>query len=464
MMDRLLIAAGLLVVLVILFALRLMRSTRTAVLGNRLTAAAVVFIIGITAYRLELFRNVEILTIVALGGIVGIGLANRVRIIQMPQFIALFNGLGGAAAATIAGVAIVPHSSPWSGYYTLVPIIALLTGAVTLSGSIVATLKLQGVGGTVSSGATARLMTPAVALLIAFVVIVAATMVSVSWVRLAAVLIVGLAYGFALVSRVGAGDMPVVISFLNALSGTAGAMTGLVAGNLVLAVTGVLIALGGLNLTRAMCTALNRNLFTVLSGLGNFRNFETRENAAVSPGYSDGAQSKRDLGEMLQNAQTVIVVPGYGLALAQAQAQVALLIQALERQGKTVKVAIHPVAGRMPGHMHVLLAEAGVHHERLSDMAIINRRFPETDLVIVVGACDIVNPEANSMADTPISGMPVLAVQEARNVIVCNLDARPGYSGVQNSLYYSQHVVTCWGDAKDSLCRILQLLDGESST
>jgi H+-translocating NAD(P) transhydrogenase subunit beta len=249
--------------------------------------------------------------------------------------------------------------------------------------------------------------------------------------------------------RVGGADMPVIISFLNSLSGVAAAVSGLALGNLLAAGVGAVVGVAGMILTRLMCVAMNRNLTAVLSGFKAYVQAETAEEASEAV-HMDRLDPSH-VPALLREARTVLIVPGYGMALAQAQQAVKEFIDALGQAGKQVKVAVHPVAGRMPGHMHVLLAEAGVDYEQLYDMAKINHEFAEADVVVAVGACDVMNPAAGTAEGTPLSGMPILKVYEAKAVVVCNLDDKPGYSGVPNTLYGLSHVITLWGDAAETV-------------
>ena len=256
--------------------------------------------------------------------------------------------------------------------------------------------------------------------------------------------------------RIGGADMPVLISFLNATAGVAAAFCGVIVGNRLLIACGATVAASGSILTHVMCKAMNRSVFNVFWNAAASRSGA----AAVAPSSkvavaarSSSSPMERAI-EACRAAKRVVIVPGYGMAVGQAQFKVTELSQLLEKMGKEVFFAIHPVAGRMPGHMNVLLAEADVPYDRLFEMDEINPSFPETDVAIVVGACDVVNPAAMDEPDTPIAGMPILKVYEAKSVIVCNLDERPGYSGVPNSLYDRPNTVLLFGDAKDTLGRL----------
>jgi NAD(P) transhydrogenase subunit beta len=402
----------------------------------------------------------------ALGSGIGIFKAQQINSIQMPRTVALLNGLGGAASALTVGAALFFNSGGLSHFAWLVCLLALCIGALTFTGSMVAALKLQGYvfRKTDFQERIGSFILPA-GLVLACLSVAARNPVV-----LFATLLAFAGYGFLLAFRVGGADMPVIISFLNALSGVAAAVSGIALGNMPAAGVGALVGVAGMILTQIMCKAMNRNLAAVLGmsqrpSIGVHEPQSTGESALMEE--TDAAKSETDAaldGEhipaLLRNAETVLIVPGYGMALAQAQQAVKELMDALERAGKQVRVAVHPVAGRMPGHMHVLLAEVGVDYDKLYDMNQINPDFAETDLVIAVGACDVMNPAATTAEDTPIYGMPILKVSEARSVIVCNMDAKPGYSGVENTLYRQPNVIALWGNAAETVPTLTHSLEG----
>jgi NAD(P) transhydrogenase subunit beta len=263
--------------------------------------------------------------------------------------------------------------------------------------------------------------------------------------------------------RIGGADMPVLISFLNATAGLAAAFCGMVIQNRLLIACGATVAASGSILTHVMCQAMNRGLTKVFTGSVSAKRDAVKqasyaENRPIPPETGGGGDGFENALSAARSAKTIVIIPGYGMALAQAQFQVVRLARRLDELGKSVKFAIHPVAGRMPGHMNVVLAEADVDYEKLVEMETINPEFPNTDLVLVVGACDVVNPAAIQQEGTPISGMPILMAHEAGVVVVCNMDARPGYSGVKNPLYEMRKTITLFGDAKASLNRLLEAL------
>jgi H+-translocating NAD(P) transhydrogenase subunit beta len=263
--------------------------------------------------------------------------------------------------------------------------------------------------------------------------------------------------------RIGGADMPVLISFLNATAGLAAALCGIIIQNGLLVACGATVAASGSILTHVMCLAMNRGLIKVFMGSLSKQRTVPKEirNAEDRPILTDMGNGGERFEYALSAArisEKIVIIPGYGMALAQAQFQVVRLAHRLEELGKKVKFAIHPVAGRMPGHMNVLLAEAEVDYENLVEIEAINPEFPSTDLALIVGACDVVNPAAVSQEGTPISGMPILMAHEARVVVVCNMDGKPGYSGVKNPLYDMARTITLFGDAKETLARLLEAL------
>ncbi len=455
------IIISVLIVIGFLFGIRLMQSPRTAIWGNRLGALCMVLAIIFVFVELGLAGDYMVWLFLVLGSIAGIVLGQKVNMIQMPQTVALFNGLGGAASALVAAGAMIfsAHTTPGLIFW-LTAAIALSIGALTFSGSIVAALKLQ--GWIFQKPLSLKALKPILYLLLAAGLILAFLLI---YTRQAGYLYLSLSafllYGVFMALRIGGADMPVTISFLNSLSGIAASVSGLAVGNMLLAGVGSLVGVAGMILTRIMCRSMNRSLFAVLSGFKQALKAEP-EQAAQIKGKN---LTQEDIQALLGKAKKVIIVPGYGMALAQAQKQVKELLDLLQKQKKIVKIAIHPVAGRMPGHMNVLLAEAGIDYGNLFEMDIVNEEFSQTDAVIVVGACDVINPAANTAQGTPIYGMPILKAYEAKSIIILNLDEKPGYSGVENTLYGQENVITVWGDASKTLPEIIKgyqkFVDGE---
>ncbi len=461
--TEVLIAA--LIVLGFIAGIRLMQMPHTALWGNRLGALCMILAILIALRYTGLLTDLYTWLIILCGGALGIILGQRVKMIQMPQMVALLNGLGGGASAVIAGIVLIINGADGFIVFWVTALSALALGALTFTGSIVAALKLQGwisqkpvflPGHRFYLGA---LIFGGLSLIIVGTIIRDATFLYL----IPLLIFIAVLYGLLLAIRVGGADMPIIIAFFNSLSGIATAICGLVVENLFLAGVGSLVGVAGMILTQIMCRAMNRNLLTVLGGLkGSYHSKVNNQEEEVTTGKEETKAEnilspEEKIASLAKEVQKVIIVPGYGLAVAQAQQQAFELIKTLEGQGKEVKIAIHPVAGRMPGHMNVLLAEVGISYEKLYDMEVINPEFNDTDLVIVIGACDVINPAANTAEGSPIYGMPILSADHARNIIVCNLDDKPGYSGVDNSLYDENNVIALWGNAAETLPVVTKL-------
>lgn len=451
--------------ILVLTGIKLMSSPQTAVQGNRIGAVAMLAaIIAVLMYNGII--DVPLLWIaIFVGGAIGYIMAKRVKMIQMPQMVALLNGFGGGASALVALVEIFERYQGMTFSGRLSSQLALVVGAITLSGSLIAAGKLDR---RISQQPVILIHHNWISntvLLITGLLLIVASVISVSGIIFVSLVIAALAivYGVLFAIRIGGADMPITISLLNSLSGLAGAICGFTIGDLSLVAIGAIVGASGLILTQIMCRAMNRSLIDILSGSGlnsknDYKKITAKKEKAVDIKESREVVVKKSPQEILKAASKVIIVPGYGMAVAQAQDQVKVLYDTLESQGKEVKFAIHPVAGRMPGHMNVLLAEVGVPYDKLYEMDVINSEFAETDVVIVVGACDVVNPAASTAEGTPIYGMPVLKVEEAKNVIVCNLDTEPGYSGVENPLYELPHVHLLLGNAAETIEKLVKRL------
>lgn len=433
-----------------LFILALMglNSPRTARRGNLVGAAGAALGV-VTVFLSARLDNIPwILGAIAVGSAVAAPVARRVKMTQMPQLVAAFNGVGGGAAALVALLELAHTGDAW---VRLAIAFTLLVGAVSFAGSAVTFAKLQ------------ELMTTRPVVFRGLPVIMAAVLLAAVGAAVAVVLTgslplallllaLGLAAGLLLVLPVGGADVPIVISLLNAFTGLAVAASGLVLGNVLLLVAGTLVGASGTILTRAMAAAMGRSVAGIL--FGAFRGGSTAGSTAVSerPVRSSSAE---DVAVLLGYAQRVIIVPGYGLAVAQGQHTAAELAKALQLRGIQVDFAIHPVAGRMPGHMNVLLAEANVPYEELKEMTEINSEFKTADVALVVGANDVVNPAAKTSSGSPIFGMPILEVADARQVVFLKRSMRPGFAGIENELLYEPQTTLLFGDAKDSLTKVL---------
>ena len=452
-----------------ILGLKGLSSPTTAVIGNRIAAAGMLIAVIATFFAADAQGGIPvILAGIAVGGIAGFVGARVVKMTAMPQMVALFNGAGGGAAALVAILEFSRQLDAGALEFgaTLATLLALIIGAVSFSGSAVAFGKLHGIvtpkafrysGQQLVTGGIA-----AATALLSLVVLAGAVAGSVPvepMLLIAIITLLALAFGVALVMPIGGADMPVVISLLNAYTGLAVAMAGFTLNNQLLIVAGTLVGASGTILTRLMSKAMNRSLGNVLFGAFGAAPVG---GAAAAAGGDDGRSirsiSAEDAAILLGYAQNVIVVPGYGLAVAQAQHNVRELADLLESKGITVRYAIHPVAGRMPGHMNVLLAEANVPYPQLKEMEDANPEFSRTDVVVVVGANDVVNPDARSNQGSPIYGMPILNVDDAQAVVVLKRSMSPGFAGIDNPLFYNPKTVMLFGDAKEAVGRVVQEL------
>ncbi len=437
-----------------ILALKGLSSPKYARQGNLLGAVGAVIACVVVFFYAELDHVVPILIAIAVGSAVGFVGARRVQMTQMPQLVALFNGVGGGAASLVALLEltdIVDAGGEAGGFALAATAFTIFVGAVSFAGSLVTFAKLQ------------ELMTsrPVVfpGLPIAFALsFVAALALSVLTVTSPAVLIgvvlalLGLLIGVLLVLPVGGADVPIVISLLNAFTGLTVAAGGYVLDNTVLLVAGTLVGASGTFLTKLMASAMGRSVANILFGALKGGSTLGSGEASDRPVRSAGPE---DVAILLAYATKVIIVPGYGLAVAQAQHTLRELVDVLGERGISVDYAIHPVAGRMPGHMNVLLAEAQVPYEQLKEMDDINGEFRQTDVVLVVGANDVVNPAAKTTPGAPIYGMPILNADEAQQVIFMKRSMRPGFAGIENELLFDPRTTLLFGDAKDSLGKLL---------
>ena len=431
-----------------ILALRGLSSPKTARRGNLIGAAGALLAV-ITVFLSARIENIPaILIAIAVGSAIAAPISRRVEMTQMPQLVALFNGVGGGAAALVAVLELSSSESPWS---KVAVVFTMLVGAVSFSGSAVTVGKLQGL---ISSR---PLIFPGLAIVMGGIVVAALVAGGFVVATGAAgwaigLLVLGLLVGALLVLPVGGADVPIVISLLNAFTGLAVAASGIVLGNLLLVVAGTLVGASGTILTRAMASAMGRGVNGIL--FGAFKGGSTAGSTAQSD-RPVRSSNPEDVAVLLNYAQRVVIVPGYGLAVAQGQHTIAELATTLEARGVEVVFAIHPVAGRMPGHMNVLLAEANVPYEALKEMAEVNPEFKNTDIALVVGANDVVNPAAKTSPGSPIYGMPILDVGEARQVVFLKRSMRPGFAGIENELLYDPKTTLLFGDAKDSLTKVL---------
>ena len=457
-----------------ILGLKRQQTPATARGGNRMAASGMLVAVVVTLLSQRIVTPVEMLLGLVVGAAIGALLARRVEMTAMPELVAAFNGFGGLASALVAGAEvgrylIVDEPGPFDGGTAVTLALSVLIGMVTFSGSFVAYGKLSGkVSGNPVAFPGMRLVSVAVLLGVlaatAVMVLGAADFPAEQGAVVPSTLaLAGLALvlGVLLVIPIGGADMPVVVALLNSYSGLAAAATGFVLDNVVLIVSGTLVGAAGLILTRIMCEAMNRSLANVLlGGFGGEAVAAEGGPAEDGAGRSINETSAEDVAIMLAYADQVVVVPGYGMAVAQAQHQVRELADLLEAKGVRVKYAIHPVAGRMPGHMNVLLAEANVPYDDLYEMDEINGDFGTTDVSLVIGANDVVNPAARTDQSSPIYGMPILDVDRSQQVIVLKRSMRPGYSGVENALFFNENTRMLFGDAKASIGKLVSEVKG----
>ncbi|MDJ0787481.1 MAG: NAD(P)(+) transhydrogenase (Re/Si-specific) subunit beta [Myxococcota bacterium] len=442
-----------------ILGLRNLSSAKTAPLGNQLAAAGMAVAIIATLIGQGIVGWGVILAGVVVGSSIGAVLARRIEMTAMPQMVALLNGFGGGASALVASAELLRIEPAMAGEVansvkSWAIVLSTLIGAVTASGSVIAFAKLQELMRGAPITYPGQQYGNAI---IGVGVFVLCAMIALDPTRITAfTILVGIALvlGILLVIPIGGADMPVVISLLNSYSGLAACSTGFVLGNASLVISGSLVGASGLILTKIMCDAMNRSLPNVL-----FSAFGAQPESAGGGGEDQGvakAYTPDDAAVIFSNATSCIVVPGYGMAVAQAQHAVRELSDLLESKGVNVQFAIHPVAGRMPGHMNVLLAEADVAYDKLIEMDDINPQFPETDVALILGANDVVNPSARHDESSPIFGMPILDVDYAKNVFVIKRSMNPGFAGVQNPLFFHDNTMMIFGDAKKV---VLSLVD-----
>ncbi len=444
--------------------LKMLGSPKTARKGNLIAAfgmtlaiLATIFIYPHTAnIHVPVFVYVLIFTAIAIGTVLGWGIAMKVEMTKMPELVSLFNGMGGATAALI-GLLEFHHNVGNPGKMFMV-IAGMVIGSISFAGSMIAWAKLSG-----------KLRKPVrlpsyniLNTLMAIVIIALGAYIIYSGVSdplyIYVLFALSLIYGVLFVLPIGGADMPVVISLLNSFTGLAAAFGGFLYDNMAMLTGGILVGSAGTILTIAMTKAMNRSLTSVVFGAFGEGSKAAGNGSKIQGNIKEAGPS--DAAILLNYANKVIIVPGYGLAVAQAQHVLHELEELLTKKGIDVKYAIHPVAGRMPGHMNVLLAEANVDYDKLVDMDDINNEFKNTDVVLVVGANDVVNPAAKNDPSSPIYGMPILDVEDAKNIIVNKRSMKPGYAGIENELFYNPKTSMLFGDAKSALTKVVQEIKG----
>jgi H+-translocating NAD(P) transhydrogenase subunit beta len=439
-----------------IIGLKRLSSPVTARHGNMLSGVGMLIAILVTLFDRGILSFQAIMVGIVVGSLLGLWMARAVKMTSMPQMVALLNGFGGGSSLLVGGAEFL--KAELEGLTPPLDVgittqLSLLVGAVTLSGSLIAWAKLQ----EVMTGKPITFPMQKTVNALTFGVIVAlasyqiATPEQVLW-PFYAVIALSLVLGVLLVIPIGGADMPVVISLLNSYSGIAAAMTGFVIHNNLLIIAGALVGSSGIILSQIMCKAMNRSLTNVLFGAFGGG---TGGGGKSAEGLTVRQVSVEDAAVQLGYAQFVIVVPGYGLAVAQAQHIVRELADLIERKGGEVKYAIHPVAGRMPGHMNVLLAEANVPYDKLCEMDQINDDFQRADVALVIGANDVVNPAARTDPGSPIYGMPILNADHAKSIIVMKRGMSAGFAGIENELFYNPKTAMLFGDAKQSLTRLV---------
>ena len=436
-----------------IFGLKQLGSPATAVRGNLLSAIGMLIAVVVTLFSQEILEFRWILVAAALGAIIGAVAAQRIAMTGMPEMVALFNGSGGIASLLVGWAAL--YNAGNSTFTDITILLSILIGGVTFSGSIVAWGKLSEVMNSRAAVFTAQRFVNA-SILIALVVcgVLFCLEPGVQSPYLYAVVGLSLLFGVMAVLPIGGADMPVVISLLNSYSGLAACAAGFAINNNILIVAGSLVGAAGIILTNIMCKAMNRSLANVLfSGFGAVKTASKVE-GEVKPINTEDAQL------ILEAASSVTFVPGYGMAVAQAQHVVRELGELLESNGAEVSYAIHPVAGRMPGHMNVLLAEANVPYDELVEMDDINPRIGNIDVAVVIGANDVVNPAAREDENSPIFGMPIINVDHARTVFVLKRSMASGFSGVDNPLFFGENTRMLFGDAKESISGVIAEFKG----
>jgi NAD(P) transhydrogenase subunit beta len=441
-----------------IFGVKGMTHPRTAVRGNLLGALGMLLAIIVTIVHLRILPIGVAAIGMTLGGGIGLFMALKVQMTQMPQFVALFNGFGGLASLLVAGAEMTKGTASQAdpSVTTIAAALTGLIGAVTLTGSMVAAGKLEELKSLRKPWSFPGLQVVCALLLIVCLVLGAIMLGGSGWPYFLIVLLAGV-LGVLLVLPIGGADMPVVIALLNSYSGLAAAAAGFVISNTVLIISGSLVGASGIILSAIMCRAMNRSLVSVLFGTFG----AAGETASADEVYGGKVKSTSpdEVAMLLDGVRRVVVVPGYGMAVAQAQHAVRELFNMLEERGTEVEFAIHPVAGRMPGHMNVLLAEADIPYDKLKEMDEINPSFGQTDVVIVIGANDVVNPLANTDPQSPIAGMPILNVGEARTVVVVKRSLSPGFAGIPNPLFAADNTLMLFEDGKKAVVDVVAALN-----
>ncbi len=451
--------AYLLSAVLFIMGLKKLSHPKTAPAGNRTAAIGMLIAIIATLVYRDVIDYTLIIAGIIIGGAIGSYAAKKVEMTSMPQMVAIFNGFGGGASVLVAtaefyrlvsGVGQLPA-------FTMTTIgLSIIIGGITFTGSIVAFAKLQGImRGAPILFRGQQVLNSLLLLGVLTLMVLAVLAGAEEGMYILGIITVALVLGYMFVIPIGGADMPVVISLLNSFSGIAAAATGFVLSNNALIISGSLVGASGIILTDIMCKGMNRTIWNVLfAGFGG-EDLAPGEGGAAAAAKPVKSYEPEDTVVIFENASQVIVVPGYGMAVAQAQHAVHELEKVLEAKGVKVKYAVHPVAGRMPGHMNVLLAEANVPYDNLYDLDQINPEFEETQVALVIGANDVVNPAARHDKSSPIYGMPILDVDRAQTVFVLKRSMNPGFAGIENELFFNDNTIMLFGDAKDTVSKLV---------
>jgi H+-translocating NAD(P) transhydrogenase subunit beta len=457
--DLLIKIAYLIASVLFIIGIKMLGKTSTARRGNTISAAAMLIAVLVTLLDKQILSYTEIFVTILAGSAVGTFVARKVEMTQMPEMVGILNGFGGAASVLVASSEywrqIHVIGEPMDTVVTVTVVLSIIIGAVTFTGSMIAFAKLRGLISGHSIVFKGQHPLNGVLFLVMVVLSVLVINNPNMEIWMVGVLVISLLLGVLTVIPIGGADMPVVISLLNSYSGIAACATGFVLNNQVLIIAGALVGASGIILTQIMCKAMNRSLASVL--LGGFG----QTAGTVSTSGRDIITKEVGVDEtamLFDSASSVIIVPGYGMAVAQAQHVVRELTDLLEKKNISVKFAIHPVAGRMPGHMNVLLAEANIPYDKLIEMDDINDEFANTDIALIIGANDVVNPAARTNPQSPIFGMPVLNADKARTVIVSKRSMNAGYAGIENELFGYPNCLMLFGDAKATMAKVVSEL------
>ena len=442
-----------------ILGLKLLSHPKTAPRGNSLAGIGMFIAIIATLLNNQILSYELILSGIIIGGLIGVIAARRVEMTSMPQLVALFNGFGGGASLLVASAEFYRIQNNIQEFTFFAILLSIFIGGLTLTGSIVAFGKLQGI---IRGSAIKFKGQNFINALLFLIIVIGGILAILGNFEFSSVVIVSicisLLLGYLGVIPIGGADMPVVISLLNSFSGLAAATTGFVLLNNSLIISGSLVGASGIILTNIMCKGMNRTISNVLfTGLGTD---DSSDKSKGKSGQNKIAKSydPEDTVVIFENAKNIIVVPGYGMAVAQAQQIVSELEKVLESKGANVKYAIHPVAGRMPGHMNVLLAEANVSYDKLYDLDDINPEFEQADIAIVIGANDVVNPAARNDQSSPLYGMPILDVDKAQTVFILKRSMNPGFAGIENELFFNENSIMLFGDAKETISKLVSEL------